>query len=45
MILYECKYCNIKTSNKNNYENHLKTKKHLKNETKFFKRRKNKWVN
>ena len=32
MVVYECKYCNIKTMNKRNYETHTKTKKHIKNE-------------
>ena len=29
MVLYNCQNCNFTTSNKYNYEQHLKTKKHL----------------
>ena len=31
MVLYECKYCNLKTYNKKNYEKHITTLKHKKN--------------
>ena len=35
MVIYQCDYCNIKTTNKFNYDNHIKTVKHQKN-AKFF---------
>ena len=29
MVSYKCQFCNFSTSNKYNYQQHLKTKKHL----------------
>ena len=37
MVEYKCKYCKYDAKNKkDNYENHLKTKKHIENELKYF---------
>ena len=37
MKIYECKYCNFKTPNKNNYEKHLSTNKHIRNQEQYIK--------
>ena len=37
MVEYKCKYCNYNAKNKkDHYNNHLKTKKHIENELKYF---------
>ena len=37
MVEYKCKYCNYNAkTKKDNYDNHLKTKKHIGNKLKYY---------